>query len=400
MPKWGRARPDQPAASRVTRSSSNLFFWDFNITTSSVELHHKSSPLVDAAIPLPTTENSSMPPIHDALLQSNAIPDESSSIQVPSQLLNQLLSTVVRLEKKVDRLEDDNKTRKEENQTLISSISQLRRDNATISSELQRVRENIGGRFPLFSRLPAEIRYMIWTFSMRTPQIHVIKDKAMSTSKINGIMHTCREARDVGLSMSLDYYCLELSDGDDLNLVDWHTPKFYMNVDVDTIWYYDNSEGPPYLPVNIEFFCGRCPEQTELFSVEDLDSRCQHNPRLKSLAVQESCFEEPSASYSSYGQQEKTDLLRRCQPLELLLVLGHLGTLSLGAGHYTLEEPRQKPYDLNDLMGQNQFRDLYDWCSASDRLEAILEAHRAHSKQHYIETSLRKLLDSPCIYSH
>lgn len=97
----------------------------------------------------------SVPDNDDLSTQDTPNTDVPSNTQSTSQLLNQLLSTVTRIEAIVNRGED-------ENRALELEVNQLRSDNEAIRSELRRVQENNGGRFYLFPRLPTEVRHMIW----------------------------------------------------------------------------------------------------------------------------------------------------------------------------------------------------------------------------------------------
>lgn len=81
---------------------------------------------------------------------------------------------------------------------------------------------------------------MIWHLACLAPQTILINDLGASRSKINSIVNTCREAREVASGLQLDYYrvseCL-VEEGADRKP---GKVKNYVNLHVDTIWYTGN----------------------------------------------------------------------------------------------------------------------------------------------------------------
>lgn len=84
-----------------------------------------------------------------------------------------------------------------------------------------------------------------------------MNDSGASRSKINAVLNSCSEARDVGLSLKLDYFLcgnrVRFSDGTEAH----GTIRNYVNLDVDTIWRADNDSFLGFSE-NIQWICGKC----------------------------------------------------------------------------------------------------------------------------------------------
>jgi hypothetical protein len=227
-------------------------------------------------------------------------------------------------------------------QTLITSvdglrneITQLRRDNA----ELKRVQENnnVADAFRLFPKLPLEIREMIWKLALAAPQIHIIGEDQISRSKTIDVMQTCSEARRCGLSLKLPYY--KIGEGrirgaglDEASEYKFQSsaPRYYMNLDVDTIW---NQEKNMQLPRSVQFHCGLCDEQ--IFTLREAKSglryrklsNCSHKVQLDRLAINHAAWWEPTWGDDNDPFQDDgcVELLKYSRAREVILVVGDTG---------------------------------------------------------------------------
>ncbi|PMD37232.1 hypothetical protein L207DRAFT_531548 [Hyaloscypha variabilis F] len=116
------------------------------------------------------------------------------------------------------------------NDLLQIENEQLRSENAALLARLSRLQNQISA-FWRFSQPPVEVREMIWNEALKTPQVHLMDYKKITLSQINVIMQSCHEARRLGLLFQFPYYQLDI----DVEL-DATSPKYYINLDIDTIW--------------------------------------------------------------------------------------------------------------------------------------------------------------------
>ncbi|KAE9364767.1 hypothetical protein N431DRAFT_497197 [Stipitochalara longipes BDJ] len=107
---------------------------------------------------------------------------------------------------------------------------QLHSENAALLARLNHLQDHVSA-FWRFPQLPFEVREMIWNEALTTPQIHLMDYKKISFSRINLIMQSCREARQLGLLFQFPYYHLNINEK-----LDDSSPKYYINLDIDTIW--------------------------------------------------------------------------------------------------------------------------------------------------------------------
>jgi hypothetical protein len=120
---------------------------------------------------------------------------------------------------------------------------------------------------------------MIWKLALVAPQIHIMGEKAFSRSKINAVMESCREARNLGLTLGLSYFRVGG------NKKARPIAKNYLNYDADIIWTTDD-EGLPYIDV----FCSSCEsllieEGLSLITEKRDWPDCKHEHRLGGLAI-------------------------------------------------------------------------------------------------------------------
>jgi hypothetical protein len=221
-------------------------------------------------------------------------PIEQPTVQVSSELLHSLISSV---------------------NSLRNDVSHLRDSNAALASEIQRLQEISEVRCSRFSKLPTEIRNIIWHFALSTPQTHIISMERISRSKSNVIMQACREARLLGLKLEMPYFrtysriTRELRD-----------TKHYINLEHDTFYITEES----HLVENVEFFCGRC--GGAIFSLK-LASDCPHEHRLRHLAIHDMHFKEPDylfrlRQWATNPDTGTGDLLWRLKVNELIIIVG------------------------------------------------------------------------------
>ncbi|KAF8864558.1 hypothetical protein BDZ45DRAFT_737121 [Acephala macrosclerotiorum] len=245
----------------------------------------------------------------------------ADSVQVPAQLLTQLLSSIDHLRTTVERLEKTNAS-------LQTSFAQLEKK---IVLTQKPARTQINNRqFHCFRKLPTELRYMIWKFAFRAPQTHTVVHDGISKSKLNDVMQACKEASKVGKGMQLDYHRY-FSDGG--------SPPQYMNIELDTIWLQDLAS----LPDDMEFYCGRCGGKELVFGCDDLNMVCPHRLRLKRIVIHEEDWQTPHCPPPPDLIQDKCAMvLRQVSPRELYIVV--LDTSAADRGLYKFDEPEQDPW--------------------------------------------------------
>lgn len=204
---------------------------------------------------------------------------QTDLIQVPTDLPKALTTTV---------------------DSLRTEISQLWKYNASLEAELRCLQENSGAAFCRFPQLPPEIRLLIWEFALTAPQVHIISEDLVSFSKVNYVMQACKEARGRGQKLLLPYYLMSTTPTYELQEWKEESVKHYINVNVDTIWFdaVDKPDGSSTafvsVPRFLEFFCGRCNPRSSIFQIwSPSPSECQHDLRLRRLAIHNSCWKDP-----------------------------------------------------------------------------------------------------------
>lgn len=125
----------------------------------------------------------------DSLQQHNRPLIPSPSALPTAQVTEELLSSLL---KSVEQLKQD--------------VSRLNAENVSMRSELQLLRHHNNSTFYGFHRLPNEIRHLIWTYALTTPQIHVFRWDYSSFSQVNRVMQACKESREIGYILKLSYY--------------------------------------------------------------------------------------------------------------------------------------------------------------------------------------------------
>ncbi|KAG4438000.1 hypothetical protein IFR05_006501 [Cadophora sp. M221] len=232
---------------------------------------------------------------------TNGSPSTSSDlVHVLADLFNKLLSLVENLRNYVSVLRTD--------------ISDLRGKNSTLADEVQFLKRTSGAGFRYFQKLPIEIRLAIWRFALTAPQIHVFGEKKASVSTVNMVMQACKEARDEGLALGLDYY-------EHCSIYPQHShlmgPRQYMNMEVDTFWLVGNFGNRLRLAETISVFCGRC--NIERFPRR---SQCRHKSRIGRVAVSGQYWEIPDLTQDigngNYGQ---IPTVRCIDPREVLIIV-------------------------------------------------------------------------------
>ncbi|KAH7336051.1 hypothetical protein BKA65DRAFT_478968 [Rhexocercosporidium sp. MPI-PUGE-AT-0058] len=125
-------------------------------------------------------------------------------------------------------------------------------------------------------------------------------------------MQTCREARDIGVNIKLPYFQISL-----MPQSAPESPKYYFNLERDTIWLEDGT----LMPKNLNFFCGTCQRGALFPIVSRTSNQCCHNLELERFAI----------SYSVWTDLERGGAFDR-QDVGSINVLLHLNsTASFGA---------------------------------------------------------------------
>lgn len=161
-------------------------------------------------------------------------------VQIPTDTLNILLSSIESLRNDVSVL-----------QGKVSSVSA---ELSTVSSELDTLQKNTGVTFPLFIKFPPELRTIIWQHALTsTPQIHILGEDMCTRSIVNAVAQSCKEAWNVLEGLELDYLLIKLSEGSQIQSLEY---KSYVNLDIDTFWL--NLQEEAYIPFTVKPRCGKC----------------------------------------------------------------------------------------------------------------------------------------------
>jgi hypothetical protein len=177
---------------------------------------------------------------------------------------------------------------------------------------------------------------MIWDFALQAPQLHIMRGEDISRSKVNYVMQACSEARSRGLKLEMPYYQVGKACVRENILSDPYeflptSPRFYMNLDVDTFWV---GQQDRFFPDCVRYLCSICGHKIGDRSVWDpfygLQSKvlpkCHHRISLKRLAIQHNMwtdFSDDEVHITMTGRQlDCLNLLRSMNPQELLIVVG------------------------------------------------------------------------------
>ncbi|KAN0099865.1 hypothetical protein V8E51_013640 [Hyaloscypha variabilis] len=243
------------------------------------------------------------------------------------------------------------------NDLLQMENEQLRSENAALLARLSRLQDQISA-FWRFPQLPVEVREMIWNEALKIPQIHLMDYKKITLSQINVIMQSCREARSLGLLFQFPYYQLDIDV--ELNAT---SPKYYINLDVDTIWLPRDQ----YIPEFVNFYCSLC--RGAIFPMRGRpEVVCSHKSRLRRVGMSASCWREPSR----VGFKENGALvLRQFRVQELFIAVDGLEDAMNEDVDFHEPTMRARPYD--------------SWEEASDDIEESLRVWRERNIQQSID---------------
>ena len=130
---------------------------------------------------------------------------------------------------------------------LRKDVKKLQNDNESLAAEVDRLKESSGARFHRLPQLPIELRNMVWTIALTTPQTHIVTDELISRSNVNTVMQSCREARSQGMRLQLPYF--QRVDLDDDRIGAPLPARHFMNLESDTLWLAEADVGPPHLEI-------------------------------------------------------------------------------------------------------------------------------------------------------
>jgi len=237
---------------------------------------------------------------------------------------------------------------------------------------------------------------MIWQFACLAPQTIIISCDGASRSKINSVVESCREARDVAAGLQLDYY-LASTDHDNHDfegLINAGLVKNYINLHVDTVWL-TREEESIILPENIVWICGKCRnEMTGDCNSNNCVSYGYFGPnKIQRLAINYSTWLDPSPMFIM-GTME---LLMRYQVQEALLVVGDFKSFE-GERDTTFVTPPQIPlltaHSLSGTQKDSPSAFAITWQDLEDNTSQYMQDYkdnRATARQSAVDC---KFLDS------
>jgi hypothetical protein len=269
--------------------------------------------------------------------------------------------------------------------SLIETVEDLRKSNTILSTELNQLKENSGARFHRFSKLPTEVRRMIWKFALTTPQTHIFNKILSTRSNVNCVMDTCKEALQFGMELKLPFFQTEEVDNPD------DAMKHYMNLQEDTVWL---TEGE--WPGNIHVKCPICAESVFVppfdLSFRRRYSRCPHKHQLKRLMINFDTWKDPYEGAERWSDTMpdiagSTNLLEMVNGIdEVFIVVGDPADIARAARErdFIFVEPFRRPRDQlkgfsfdkkpdNLDLGMDVHNMQYCWYQLAERLEKILE---------------------------
>jgi len=302
---------------------------------------------------------------------------EQALVQVPVDVLRSLTTSVENLQKDVRQLQNDNSSLRSEMALLKASL-----DSGNLC-------------FHLFPKLPIEIRNIIWKMALTVPQLHIMNNDFPSRSKVNVVMQACRETRSQAISLKLPYL---------ISFSPPATPKYYLNLEIDTIWLADIDHWPGNW--DIHFLEENCKHPRAL-----LDGFTKTHPhRLKRLAISYNQWADPDGTLRTisdpYLGLRSSDVLLMFNGVEeLLIVVGSEVTIAtrMMERDIAFYKPTKVPYLLINKSAERlktppglDFQIEYDklvlsWDLMAERLEKILhhfKKTRQKSRKHEMEGNI------------
>lgn len=167
---------------------------------------------------------------------------------------------------------------------LMKENEELRKRLDAVEESTHMLKRYSGVDFPQFNLLPLEIRRFvspflsspslsltcssyIWEFALRAPQLHILDNNRITASKINSVIESCSEAKEVANGLKLDYFIFNRIDPSHGEPHPGST-KHYVNLGLDTIWInpQDFSMYQGDIPEDVEWHCGRCKRKSTWWS--------------------------------------------------------------------------------------------------------------------------------------
>jgi len=230
---------------------------------------------------------------------------------------------------------------------LRTENEQLRSENSTLLARPNRIQDEVSA-FWRFPQLPIEVQEMIWNEALTTPQTHLMDPKNISFSRINLLMHSCHGARRLGLLFQFPYYYLDTNE-----TVDDSSPRYYINLDVDTIWLLRYHFIPGFVGVH----CSFC--QGAVFPMGGhSELLCTHKTPLRRIAMPTSCWREPAR----VGFREnRAFVLMQCKVKELFIAVEDVEDVM--NADFNFKEPikRAGPYDSWEEADHEIEGNLREW---------------------------------------
>ncbi|KUJ23295.1 uncharacterized protein LY89DRAFT_777073 [Mollisia scopiformis] len=273
---------------------------------------------------------------------------DQAIVQIPSNILTQLVTSVNKLK---------------------ADVSTLRHENSSLVNQVQDLRDELRGvTHSPFSKLPREIRRLIWKFAMMAPQVHIIGSPSHKQSRVNIVMQACKEAREEGLRLKLPYY--RYTCGAPRGVLT--SLEYYVNWDVDTFWV-------PDIQLPVEIVCSRCEpvwNESPLSPCAQprLIHHCLCRPKhgLYALAMNASRWGEPGQTDFFTGRAIHTpvaDLANYYSIQKLYIVINY--TEPLTCRNIAFVEPTKQGPTLGEDVSTTT------WHAMAEEKMALLEAYKA-----------------------
>jgi hypothetical protein len=281
--------------------------------------------------------------------------------------------------------------------SLLDSVAGLTAELFTLRNEFRNLQQTSmsDAKFRYFSQLPPEIRAMIWRLALTAPQIHIVKQEAVSRSRANLVMQACKEAREECLSLNLPYFYA----ADDINDLDddpgakgksaIDRPKQYYNPSNDILYMAEVGAGSLPRIRTVKSYCGICGKHTDFGGTHFVQCSCQiPRQRLRGLAIVDSNWIDPSPGRghnwdsSSMGSRRagSCSLAYTYNSVpEIYIVVGD--PIAMNDRDVMFVEPRLSPsshYHGSGLYSNAEYRALpYKWSEMAARRMKLMEDFKA-----------------------
>jgi hypothetical protein len=301
--------------------------------------------------------------------------------------------------------------------TLLQTIATLNSEKSELHNEVARLTAEINSLRPVapfqhFSKLPPEVRALVWRFAFTASQIFIMRCWAAPGSNVNNVALACKEAHQEFKRLQLPYfrlddscqlYCKGMTQPGENLFEDCYekmakckaTPfRTHFTPESDILWV---TEDHRWFHEFCELYCGVCHEPWKLIRrsvVQPLPPNCPHmlTRRVRALAIDNNAEwdeEEPGPvpldgqpwAVSDGGDDNAGDIqLSYCFNLAQIFIVINEASQEVDYDDIIFEEPRIPP--LVHYYGTSRWRGYVNVTPMPDTWD-IMAARRVQKMLEY-----------------